>query len=927
MATQKKTVWSVAGLEDHVRAQIHQGVLNTLSIDDLYTKVKKKFTKELKEEKCRLTKKAFNEKVADILWNKDSIKSLEDALRFGVDAPAFHAMHPHISISLIEKKVRELRGVSRTASDKDLSKAQAGVNRLTYDLASQKDMPLPRTTRKKPFVIPVKDKHYWRIVPANAPHVGLAHSRIIEENPLRCALEKAEETKADAVIFTGGLFFLDAKQAAGYTKAHKALLSGSNFNDAVLSPLYQAKARRIKESRKTGKGKDFGKEMVYATLTERFMNLSGGLKKIVLRPDGTPEYSGPVYVVFGGNEEELIEATAYAEYAYWTKYNQQKIAALIRMHNRKKEKTKDDEEQLAELEDERRRTIVSNAEDEDVQWYVNKVRSFFIQKVEETIPNCKVIGAGKMFVRCGDKVIAIEQWRSLTVSDGALNDYILKKSGNDALSLTSPDAVLICHPYSLRADYAVAERSFEGKRKSTQIFQLPCILDKDFLRKKLRNVVRKKSPIENLIQHEQFEPGCEHLVYSNGMMNMESLGLSFLKNTTAKRRKNRKSVVQFRKEQEYIYLFVETDTHWGHPWKTFYYDRQNRQMLGCSGAIIEIMRREGLMGKGKLPLHGFHLLDDGVQGHHFPTQSQPHQHKLPFIEAERRYNTLLEKARKDGSPKGMMGALEEMRDSALKQLRLGGEHWTQSQLQEYCDRFIDHNTDFFGNLLLRSQKSGVVYRGVGHYLGEDYDTRDIAPITLGNGNHMAATVEREVTEGFIYRMHLTPLMQHHPYCASFEDNVPSLIKSPLDGNEHIGLGTVSVDGMYEWGLSLRSNPARKSGQGDPLRNMAKNVQQRGDFPLFLGGRYVVWISGDIHRYGKILIPGAAILSCASGTDSDPYGQRGFSLNNTGNMIVGLPAGGPDSGPIRVLTFRHDWIEEYFEKPRKIDWELILPNAV
>jgi len=927
MAAKKKSVWDVDGLEKHIASLVHQGVLNKQTVDELWAKVKKDFSVELKEKGRRLTKKIFAEKVEELIWTKETLRSLEDAERFGVDASSFHSMHPHISLVRIEKKVRELRGVSRTVSDKEAAQAQAGVNRLTYDLASQKDMPLPSTTFEKPFVISVKNKKHWIIAPANAPHVGLVHNRIIEENPLRCQLEKAEETGVDAVLFTGGLFFLDAKQAAGYTKAHKALLSGSNFNDAVLSPLYQEKARRIKESRKSGKGKDFGKEMAYVTLTERFMNLLGGFKKIVLRPDGTPEYNGPSYVVFGGNEEELVEATAYAEYSYWTRYNQQRIAAIIRMLNRKKEKTTADEKQILQLEDERRRTIVSNVEDEEVQWYVNKVRSFFIQKVEETIPNSKVIGAGKTYVRCGNKVIAIEQWRSATVSDGVLNDYILKATGNQALAKTLPDAVLLCHPYSLRADYAVAERSFEGKRKSSQIFQLPCILDKDFLRKKLRNMVRKKSPIENLIQHEQFEPGAEHLVCSNDMMNMESLGLPFLKNTTATRRKERKAIAELRKEQEYIYLFVETDTHWGHPWKTFYYDRQNHQMLGCSGAIIEMMRREGLMEKGKLPLHGFHLLDDGVQGHHFATQSQPHQHKLPFIEAERHYNALLEKAKKDGSPKAMMGALETMRDSALKQLRLGGEHWTQSQLQEYCDRFLDQNTDFFGNLLLRSQKSGVIYRGVGHYLGEDYDTRDIGPITLGNGNHMASTVEREVTEGFVYRMHLAPLMQHHSYCSSFEDKVGSLIKSPLDGNEHIGLGTVSVGGMYEWGLSLRSNPARKSGMGDPLRNMAKNVQQRGDFPLFLAGRYVVWISGDIHRYGKILIPGAAILSCASGTDSDPYGQRGFSLNNTGNMIVGLPAGGPGSGPIRVLTFRHDWIEEYFEKPRKINWDLILPNAV
>jgi hypothetical protein len=264
---------------------------------------------------------------------------------------------------------------------------------------------------------------------------------------------------------------------------------------------------------------------------------------------------------------------------------------------------------------------------------------------------------------------------------------------------------------------------------------------------------------------------------------------------------------------------------------------------------------------------------------------------------------------------------------STRQLRLRGEVWTQDQLSEYVERMLDENLDFFIAVLNTAVTSGVEYKGVSYYLGESYDSRDIAPITQGDGNHFFKTVWNELTEGFIYASYLRGALKYAPGTEAFKDDLNKLVRAPLYGNLHIAWGTVGVPGGYEWGIALRSQPAKKAGPGDPIKNIIVNTRERGNFTRIFDGRYSVHISGDIHRFGAGRIPYAEVISVASGTDTDPYGERGYSPNNTGLAIVGLPAEGPASGPTRLITFRHEFIRDYFRNPFEIDFDELLYNPV
>jgi len=381
-------------------------------------------------------------------------------------------------------------------------------------------------------------------------------------------------------------------------------------------------------------------------------------------------------------------------------------------------------------------------------------------------------------------------------------------------------------------------------------------------------------------------------------------------------------------DSKYIYMFVDTDPHFGHGWKSRVFDAESRRWLGLGPAVINMMRKGGLFVPGNERIHGFQALDDGTQGHNFPTEYQPHQNVMPKMILEAHYERLRQEAMRSRNTKAALAKLEEMAQMGLQQDRLRGELWPQRQLNEYIEEMIDPNADFYASIIRRVEASGVLYRGVGSIIGELYDTRDLQAIIFESGNHIAHTVDDAIFEGDFFAQTLQRLLAGDERAgAKSIEELQSYISAPKFGNTSIAWGRVGTKGGYEWGMALRAQPAKKTGQGDPIRAAARNLRTRGNYTRIFQGFYVVHVSGDIHRYGVVLMPDMAVISCASGTDTDPYGERGYSPNNTGNLIYGLPVDGPDSGPIRVIQFRYNDIRDWYENPRDIDWERLVPNPV
>lgn len=978
MAKNGNEIWSVKGLEQRIEELILANKLNEVGIDGLYGLVAEEFSEAFEEAQVRFTKTAFKRKVEELVWNESRLDSLRQVVRHNVGLDKFSEFNPFVPAAMVQKKVKEFSGAG--VREKVPVKFEVGIGRVASSevLDALEEVNLSRYTQDNPYVLQVKDPATFKATILNGPHIGLPYNRVIEENALRCALADAERHGSDVVFITGGLMHIDTKKAGGYIRAHRARTSGHNLDPEVMDPSYREKAKQIREDGKYG-------EMVYVTLAEKTASLLTGYQKIFVKPDGNPEFSGKVRIIFGPDEEELIENLAYAEATYYNRLAQEKVGvekALImnalkslgvkkplKPEERaiefaeavsameevsqalKSAKSKDEKEDLTfelevleaqidrletlmELEQkleeavaEVQRTRVTNIDDEEHQRYVAKVLAFMVQRFEEVIPNCKVIGYGTTFVQLGDdgEIIEFNQDWKAQANPHALDQFLRKHGHRRTLDGPLPSAIVVSNPHNPRYGWAVVEYAENAERESSDVFMPAVVLDKDFLKDRM-DIQRKTNNIEKLIGHEDFEPGVLHLTYSNRLWHAEPVSIDAVKGYQQRyTRPSGKSAA--RPKTPYIYMLIRTDCHFGHPWTEYYQDTENGRKLNLAPAFIEILRRHGLVKGTKLPIHSFHSLDDGVQGHHFPTEKQPHQNVRPYYEIEEELNELAARADKlkNDNPEKAMALMRKMSEISTKQLRLRGETWTQNQLSEYVQKMLNDNLDFFTAVLNRSVKSGVEYKGVSHYLGESYDSRDIAPITEGDGNHFFKTVWNELTEGFIYVAYLRGALQNAPGTRAFRDDLDKLVRAPLYGNLHVAWGTVGVPGGYEWGLSLRAQPAKKAGPGDPIKNIIVNTRERGNYTRIFDGRHSVHVSGDIHRFGRGRIPNVDYISVASGTDTDPYGERGYSPNNTGIAIIGLPVEGPASGPTRLITFRHEFVRDYFREPFEIDFDELLYN--
>ena len=917
--------------DDKLRSMIESGSFNKGGIGTVFDTMKREFPAYTKG----LTKKTLTKQVDAIIWTKSKLDELKDAIKHGISPETFAEYNPHIPLKLIQVRTRWLRGVvsvDQFAAESTLIK---GIGRLSVEGTTKRDemFSFPESCLSKPYAISAGNR--WRFFVINGANFGTVYNPLIEENPLRLALAHVERKGADAVFITN-LLNVEFKKAVG-SELHvlKAFVAGQNINPNILSPAYSEDAKRIlKESPDN--------EVIYEKAAELVINMMWGLRKVSHKPvesgkfedpkDWVAEYSGKVYIVFGHNEESLIASVAYWELNFITNLRKKmveterklvKIAikrieqglpieggapALVKGQSSLKtlQQFRDKDKELEDAIGRYRVTLISS---EDRRRFTNRLRSIVVRKIEESIPNSKVIGQGSVNVKVGDKVIQLNIPGHMRVTGGLLDSYV-KQYGALSRRQAAPDAVIICHPYSLNYRMAVREINVDNNRAEAKIYTAPIIVDGDFLRNKLakEGLVRSSHPIAKVVLNTNFSPGILQATYINGIFNAEPVRLeALMKEAIVKRSKK-----TFNKyADKYIWIYVETDPHFGSRNRVEAWSKATNGSLGVSDAVIQMMRDGELCQNGKLPVHITTTNDDQVQANHYETHKQPHPNQMSYQDKE----ALIKSMKPEDAVKFL-----------LDQDRLRGVDWLQDQIKQVKERHIKPNVDFYGAVLQRVLNSGLVITPSSKIHNMAFDSRDLGAINKGTGNHIESEINRSLTEGFIYRDYLRGLLygRHKGMSDEFIDR---MVAAPLEGNQYFAWGYVGMPGEYEWAIEFRSDPPRLSSWADVLNATANNDSLRGDYGLFMTGHHTVKIYGDKHFFAAIDTEDIFYHMCASGTSTDLYGHRGFPPNNTGISFVGLPVGGPSAGPILVRPIHVQHILRYFDKPFDFDWEAFLPNPV
>ncbi|MEK7608420.1 MAG: hypothetical protein AAB495_02480 [Patescibacteria group bacterium] len=846
-----------------------------------------------------------------IIWTKDRLDLLKDHVRLGVELGPVYKILAYIPKKMVDAKASDLRGKSRKTIFPELS--EPGVGRLATDEEIKKGhiVPLKTYTLKKPYVVSIPDPEKFRVLFVNAPHLGLEYNRVLAENFLRNALVRAEKKKFDAVVLTGALMWLDASRAHGHLTTHRALYSGLDFDPDALDPGYGEKAKKVRKEKNPN-------VVTFSTLRERVKMAMGGYRKVFLLDERNPVFSGKVYVCFGKQEEEMIEAAAHDHIRYVVdrmrgSVDTEKKALEAELRFKLSDGSSGgkgiDElrERIDELRREEQRMIQTNVDVIDRRRFVDIIRTLLISWYKEVIPNCEFVAQGSTVFSIGGKTIQILQEGDDSLSRAKI-DNAMKGSSGRALGGRLSDFVLAAGPYSVDAREGIIERVSGKNRETTRVWTLPVAIDVDYLRNARPELVRRASPLERLLGDAGFSPGVFELGFVNGIWDCSVISPRTFGHKAPK-------VVG---STPYIYLIADGDYHYGAPAKDWIFDPVTRSYLPIEVAASELFMRE-FVAKGKdLPFSGWHCGGDFLHGKHFPTHQARNPGTLPYATIAKR----LSEARKDS------GKVQEVLNLIDSQLQKRGEVWMNSQLEEAIRISILPRIPFFAAVLKHAKDAGVRMRGTAEvYTGSsDLASIDMGCLNVLGGNHAEKTTFGEFLESpviaWMIRLALVP--------SGFSlEELERLVRAPLFGPENIGYGLLSVPDGYEWAIHIRHDPPVKGPQnGWTLRGVAEKYRERGDYPRIFTGRHMIAMSSDIHRAGASFGPDIHVVSVPACTDGDAYGERfGMSRNNIGFTVVGLPVHGPLAGPVRVIQFTHDILRKYFANPWSIDWDTLFRGAI
>ncbi len=918
---------------------IHGGVLvkNKDAVDKLYADFSKKLSDDEKTPEFLANKQNFADKVEKLAWDKNALDYLKKYVRSGVtDLDPVYKQLGHLPKAMIDAKAKNVRGVTPGGQQKKSTLFEAGIGRIATDaevdfVQKKGVVELKQYTLSSPFKIEARSQEGFKVLVINGPHLGLEYNRVLDENVLRNVFRYAKQASVDAIIITAGLMWMDMKKSSGRLTTHRALYSGLDFDPGVIDPEYRAEAVQIRKNPPPNK-------ISFVTRREKVMNAFGGYHKVTEHKNGSPITEGiPVYIVFGYPEEEMIETAAHEHLRYLKtcmeldaraerKAAEADLTYAISDRAGKAEikRLRENVQRLLRLE--KRKSANTNIDPLEHKRFVPIIRTLLVSWYEKAIPGAKVVGQGSMTFEIGGKTIDLQQATHDRPAEDDMS-HLIKSVGPRDLTGTLPDAILGAGAYNLLARWSARECMRDIESGNVQVWQLPVLVDRDYVLGAMHKQMHKGSAIEKLVFDGTFEPGVFMLGMEGGLWNSHPLQISMFKARYPKTESRSATPKE-------LCHYVEGDQHSGNGAKEFVFDRKTQQNLTMEVAMSTIFTRE-FTDKGKpLPFHSFSSHGDSAQGRHFPTEQNRHPlHESGYV-VEAESAAILQRIADGEVSKELLEKAASMLQRQGHQIRLRGEHYYQQQLEDFWNHSIRSRRRFFLEILKTGSAAKLKTRGITEILTgveNKFDRRNIGLVNWLDGNHGERTTEGTVTEGSAYALIclLSILVESllRKDVSFSEEQLERLVKSPIWGKVASGYGRISVPGGYEWGLHLRHDPTRKSGQdGDPLATATSNLAERGDYGFIFNKHDFITIVGDQHRYAAAYGPNRIVFNNACGTHGDSYGDDwGFSKANLGGMIICIPVEGPGAGPVRMIPLHLAFIRKYFENPEPINWERIFPN--
>lgn len=986
----------------HMTELILRGILKESGgIEAFRQQILNEFSDGIRQNELDFSERKFGGLVDKLVWTEgpDGVATKhEQALisRDDTQIQIFKNTFSYIPTEMVDGQTRYKKGITRVLHPSPIAAQDTlrGVGRLFSfeEMAEFQKRELPRHGFRNPYK--VKASANWSIMAPNGINFGIEFKPVMEQNSTRQIFACAEDNGVQ-VLVTSGLVEIDNTKASGVVKALRALVSGRDIGVNLLAPSYREDARRILATLPAD-------ETLCVTTREAFDDLMTGLWDVTRKPDKNdpegkkfvPEFNGQVLVIFGPKEEEIAVSAAAAAVLRNVLAKLSRIRgekgmteaalrpyekAFRRLEAKHKElqdrldgandaeqaelelqaaslteqidelvekEIKPRKKQIDNLIERETRERISNIDPREWKRFIRAAVAYVVKRIEEAIPNCKVIGRGTTYIQVGDKIVECYIPGHLQVTRGLAEDYV-RSYGGRVRRKQMADAVIIFHPYSFYYDVNTRRVDYGGRvERDVPIVVAPTSIDGAFLRPLYANIVRKVHPIAKLVSSELFAPGVLRLTCSNGVISpevytMEALGYYYrkIKASPAFLRVLRKI------DGKRFYLLQNADEHIGSGSKDIVECRKcHVTRMGMIESLFHLLRHNGYgspaEGKKLVPIHMVVMSDDGVQGDpkSFFKHRQPHHHQLSREQMEELvWDRLGQQLVQAKTIEERTRILQLMKRTDMYQMEIRGEHWVEDQIRG-MKKMFDRNADMYDSILQRFISSGMRFKPISEHVNQPhirYDSRDAGVINAFNGNHFGHSVDGQLMEGTIYADHLIGRLMEFPHWRGRKHILERFVKAPRYENIYLGFATLQAQGLRGpetmYGLELRGSIPAGPYWYDLLKKQAANELSRGNLSQIFEQMFVLWFCGNSHFLAQIVTALNLFTMGAPGTHTDSFAEkaRGLPPNVSGINIVSVPAGGPNDGSIALKPFMYSDLRRFLEEgnPEDFDVEAFLPNAL
>lgn len=774
-----------------------------------------------------------------------------------------------------------------------------GREKTLEEIVADSDYQPITSTLKNPDEVYTSNAEHFKLGAANTLYAGGITNKKLFRNFLRFC----EREKTDAVVITGNLFYMDLKRYGSNTPER------TKVSDLPVEPEYI----RYPESVIKG-GRDpieLRKEnrAVYITSSEKLEYLvDKELPSMFLDEKKEPLYGGDIYLVFGDMEEQLVKQHVNQVIRETVKREQIFVRRKTRDLRRALKDTKNDgerkilEEGISDWEMYLNRVIMSYTDDKFKNQAYKAMQEYVIDKIEDAIPNSRIISTGRGHLRLNDKIVRVLYNVKKSGGEGSMTHLLKSVQQELSKEVEMPDIIL---QGGLSETYSCVPVPYVGKqgKKTILLVQLPTCLDEGDLEEIISKEVKSKNPMGKLAQEVDFNTGGLIVEMEKDIPKRKILTNSFLTNDDF-----------FRKKSDYkvFYEFQIADQHHGSKYVTLIETEDDLRYL------YEVAQE--FVVNERIPVVRINSLGDEIQEKNYPTEAEQHPEYLSALKFQKYLNRLKEENNGKGN-------LEVLFHKAVKRNSIRtGILMPQEQQFEFLDLTDDK---LIRETIRRAEKVGlygpvVVLMNGNHNVHTFEGMHSISSDIARELRIKAGAEEGKIIAPILGKSGCYPNVEKKgSYPGDYYEGLFGIIgkdKVPLDK-------ALDYDKHYLYGEYMRHKQGSTK-WGDPTKSMRQAFNNRGQFTPVTEGRFVRNLAGHDHIGGQSLSENVLHEKCYCMLDRNEFGEeRDYASPTRGIKFLGLPVNGPATGPIIAIDVFCENLDDYANGKLDVNMKRLFDHSV